>query len=119
VGTEAAVGAFLVVQHADLPVQQHYLPIIEKAVQEGEASGSSLALLQDRVLMREGRKTLYGTQLRRNEETGEWFLWPIENEEEVDARRAAMGMVPLAAELARYPFEIVPVPDNFELLPVP
>ncbi len=109
----------MIVQHAGLAVQQHYLPLIEQAALEGEAAASSLALLQDRVLMRQGKKTLYGTQLRRVEETGEWFLWPIEDERNVDDRRARIGMGPLAEELAEYPFEIVPVPDNFELRPVP
>jgi hypothetical protein len=67
--------------------------------------------------MREGEKTVYGTQLTRTPDSPDWFLWPIEDVDRVDERRAAMGMVPLAEELTRYPFEIVSTPDDFEMRP--
>jgi len=117
VGAGGAESAFLIVQHALLDGQKRYLPYLEAAVRDGEARGKHLAMLQDRILMWEGKKNIYGTQLRRNDDTGEWFLWPIENEGEVDARRAAIGMVPLAEELASYPFPVTPMPEGFELTP--
>jgi hypothetical protein len=113
VGAEAANAAFLIVQHSDLEGQKKYLPEIKQAAMEGEASKRSFALLQDRILMNEGKPTIYGTQLRRNEETGEWFLWPVEDEANVDQVRAELGMEPLGEELKRYPFEITPVPAGF------
>jgi hypothetical protein len=117
VGARAALGAFLIVQHADLATQKEYLPIMQEAADEGEIRLTSLGLLIDRILMREGKKTIYGTQLTRTPDSPDWFLWPIEDVDRVDERRAAMGMVPLAEELTRYPFEIVSTPDDFEMRP--
>ena len=112
VGSDAAMGAFLILQHADLETQKEYLLVFRKAVDAGEATASSYALLYDRVLMREGERQVYGSQLRRNEATGEWFLWPIEAEEQVDDRRAALGMSPLEDYLGGFPFEISPAPKE-------
>lgn len=97
VGAKATFDFSLLVQHADLPVQQAMLPLMEAAVAESEASGSELAYLTDRVRMREGRPQLYGTQYRMVE--GEPVPYPIEDEANVDARRAAVGLEPLAAYL--------------------
>lgn len=46
--------------------------------------------------MGEGKKQIYGTALQTADVTKELKLWPIENEEEVDARRAAVGLPPMA-----------------------
>jgi len=45
---------FLVIQHADLETQKKYLPIIESAVKNGKTLASNLALLKDRIALREG-----------------------------------------------------------------
>ena len=52
VGATGSSTLFLVIQHADLPIQEKYLPMMRDAVTKGNAKGSSLALLEDRVLMR-------------------------------------------------------------------
>ena len=44
---------FLVVQHADLEAQKKYLPVMESAVKEGKTLASNLALLKDRIALRE------------------------------------------------------------------
>ena len=117
VGDEAAGAAVLIVQHSDIGHQKQYLPLVRDAALTGEAAGESYALLQDRVLMSEGKRQLYGSQVRRNEATGGWYVWPIEDEEALDERRAALGMLPLAAylELAPIGFELEPVPEGLEL----
>ena len=51
------------------------------------------------MLMGEGKKQIYGTGLRTDDVTKELKLWPIENEEEVDARRAGVGLPPMAEYL--------------------
>lgn len=90
VGSGAAAEFFFIVQHADLPTQQAMLPLMEVAVAEGEAAGSNLAYLTDRVRMREDRPQLYGTQYRLVD--GEPIFHTIEDEAGVDARRAAVGL---------------------------
>jgi hypothetical protein len=66
---------------------------------------SSLALLIDRVRMGNDEPQLYGSQLRMNQETGQWELYDLADPAEVDMRRAEMGLEPLADYLARFGLE--------------
>jgi hypothetical protein len=93
-GTEAA---FILVQHADLTLQKEALPLVKKAYEAHEISGEKYALLLDRVLVREGKLQVYGTQAKGVEEWAqhEPVLQPIEDEANVDKRRAEVGLVPL------------------------
>jgi uncharacterized protein DUF6624 len=100
-GEEASGVAFLIVQHAELDYQKKYLPLIKDAVDQKEARRSDLAMLEDRILTREGKKQVYGTQMRLNQTTQRMELYPIEEEENVDSRRATVGLEPLAEYLKR------------------
>lgn len=102
VGGDAQEAAFLVLQHAPAEVQEKYLPMAREAHRTGELPGSSLALLEDRVLMRRGKKQLYGTQMHTKHGSQSLQVWPIEDEANVDARRKAMGLEPLADYLRRF-----------------
>jgi len=96
VGERAAQGAWLLVQHADLDLafQKECLGLLEKAVAAGEASGRNLAYLTDRVRVAEGKPQYYGTQFHMVE--GKLVPRPIEDEANVDARRAAVGLGTMA-----------------------
>lgn len=83
---------FLVIQHADLATQEKYLPIMREAVSLGNAERSNLALLEDRVAMRQGKQQIYGSQLKRNPGTDQYFVFPIKVPEKVNERRAPMGL---------------------------
>ena len=61
-GEKAALTPFLIVQHADLPVQETYLPSIKAAVAAKEADPTHLATLEDRINVRHGRPQVYGSQ---------------------------------------------------------
>jgi hypothetical protein len=98
VGRDGAEAAFLLVQHAELAFQKEMLPLVEKAYRSGGLSGQSYALLLDRVLVREGKPQVYGTQAKNH---AEWkgqepVLEPIEDEANVDKRRAEVGLFPLS-----------------------
>jgi hypothetical protein len=97
VGRDGAQAAFMLVQHAGLALQKEALPLVEKAYKKKELPGESYALLLDRVLVREGKPQMYGTQTRPFEEWKgeEPVMEPIEDEGNVDKRRAKLGMVPL------------------------
>ncbi len=95
VGEGQASTAFLVIQHADLDIQEKYLPLITKAADDGEVRWSSVALLVDRVNMRKGKKQIYGSQLNTDQETGKPFFAPIENPHKIDSIRATVGLGPL------------------------
>lgn len=96
VGNDANMTIFLVIQHAELPVQEKYLPMMREAVKNGNAKASSLALLEDRVLLRNGKKQLYGSQVGYDEATKTYHVQPLEDPDNVDKRRAEMGLGPLA-----------------------
>lgn len=95
VGSKAAGAAFLILQHADIGHQKKYLPLARAAAAKGEMRPSSLALLEDRVRLREGQKQIYGSQVTRNA-ADEWEPLPLDDEENVDARRAKVGLGPIA-----------------------
>lgn len=97
VGRDGTEAAFLLVQHADHTFQKEVLPLVEKAYKRGELSGQSYALLLDRVLVGEGKKQVYGTQAKLK--GGEFVPDPIEEEGNVDKRRAEVGLPPLAEYL--------------------
>ncbi|MEM9997091.1 MAG: DUF6624 domain-containing protein [Bacteroidota bacterium] len=85
VGTQGATGAFLIVQHAELEDQERYRPLLEAAVAAGEAEAWHLAYLTDRVLIRRGGPQRYGTQPNA----------PVEDEANLNARRAQLDLDPL------------------------
>lgn len=97
VGLDGAEGAFLVLQHASHAVQKDLLPLVEAGYGAGTVSGQSYALLLDRIRVGDGRPQVYGSQARPFAEwiDGEPALDPIEDEANVDARRAEVGLPPL------------------------
>lgn len=91
---------FLVIQHADLETQEKYFPMLQESVDKGESSKTDAAMLQDRILMRQGKKQIYGSQVVFNK-TGEQEFYPIEDEKNVNLRRAKVGLQPIE-EYAKY-----------------
>lgn len=95
VGDDGAAAAWLLVQHAstDRAFQRGCLTLLQAAVRAGEASGLHLAYLTDRLLLADGLRQWYGTQLELVD--GQWRPAPLEDPEGVDARRRALGLEPL------------------------
>ncbi len=83
---------FLVIQHSNLDTQLKYLPIFREAVRKGDGELSDLAMLEDRVAVSEGKKQVYGTQIGRDTLTGERFVAPLIDPENVNNRRAKMNL---------------------------
>jgi hypothetical protein len=92
VGREGATAAWLLVQHADADsaFQRKCLELM-RAAPSDEVSASELAYLMDRVLVNEGKLQLYGTQFWLQE--GKMVPRPIEDEAELDRRRAEAGLI--------------------------
>lgn len=105
VGPQANSAAFLVIQHSDKETMEKYLPMLREAAAKGEAAKSQLALMEDRVRMNNGLPQVYGSQLRMNTETGQYELYTIEDEANVDKRRAEMDMEPLRDYMKRFGIE--------------
>ena len=102
VGQRGNITLFLVIQHADLATQLRYLPMMRKAVQDGDAEASHLALLEDRLALRQGKKQIYGSQVALDNQTGKYYVQRLHDPENVDKRRAAVGLSPLAEYLEQW-----------------
>jgi hypothetical protein len=96
VGLGGSSTLFLVIQHSDLKTQEKYLPMMREAVKNGKAQASDLALLEDRVALRQGKKQIYGSQIGTDPETGLSYVLPLSDPEHVDQRRAEVGLQALA-----------------------
>jgi hypothetical protein len=96
VGFDGSDAAWLLVQHADpdRAFQKHALRLLKAAVKKNDARPTHLAYLTDRVLTGEGKKQVYGTQFTTRD--GRLEPQPIEDEANVDKRRAEVGLKPLA-----------------------
>lgn len=102
VGGQGNSTLFLVIQHADQATQEKYLPMMREAVKNGKAQGSSLALLEDRVALGQGKRQIYGSQIGRDPETQIYFISPLEDPDNVDKRRAEVGLQSLADYASRW-----------------
>lgn len=95
IGIKGSEALFLVIQHSTLQIQDKYLPMMREAVNMGNAKASSLALLEDRVALGKGNKQIYGSQIGRNPQTGKYYVLPLIDPDNVDKRRAEVGLKPL------------------------
>ena len=102
VGPTAAFAAWRIAQHAIATpdLQRRFLSLVQEAATRGEATPVQAAMLEDRVRHLEGRPSLYGTLLDWDEE-GRLSPGALEAPAEVDLRRAALGLPPLAAAVEK------------------
>lgn len=96
VGKDGNHALFLVIQHSNQITQEKYLPIMREAVKNGDAEPGDLALLEDRVALGQGKKQIYGSQYWFDKFTGKDYMFPLEDPENVDKRRAEVGLLPLS-----------------------
>jgi imidazolonepropionase-like amidohydrolase len=98
VGKDGTEAAFLLVQHADYAFQKEMLPLVRDAYRANKLSGQDYALLLDRVLVREGKPQVYGTQAKPFDQwkAKQPAFETIEDAANVDRRRAEVGLPPLA-----------------------
>lgn len=105
VGGQANMTLWLVIQHAPIETQEKYLPLLEESVLKGESSGRHLALLEDRVQMRNGKPQTYGSQITRDEESGKQIVYEIWEPEYVNQRRKKVGLGPIEDYVKRWGIE--------------
>jgi len=102
IGRQANVTLFLVIQHSGLSTQEKYLPLIREAVKKGNAQARNLALLEDRVAIFKGNLQNYGSQLFWSKETNKYFILPLADPDNVDRRRAEVGLQPLSEYVSNW-----------------
>lgn len=115
VGARASHTIFLVIQHADHKTRKEYLPMMRDAVKNKHAEASALALVEDRVALGDGGKQIYGSQVV-TDSNGKFVRSSIEDPDNVDIRRAKVGLPPLADYLKQWNLsiegEIKPTPKE-------
>lgn len=92
-GVMAAADILINADH-DLRFQVEGLELLQQAWARGEGDGTQLAALTDWVRVAQGMPQVYGTQADFIE--GQLQFHPIEAASQVDARRASVGLIPLA-----------------------
>lgn len=90
IGHEAAMYAFLIMQHADAKIQQKYYPELKNSMQSGDLPKEIFALFEDRVLVSKGQKQIYGSQFHC--EAGKLVPFPIEDFRNIDTLRKSMNL---------------------------
>lgn len=110
VGKELNNVVWLIIQHSDLKTIEKYFPLIKKANRKGDLENKYLALMEDRMLMYQGKEQIYGTQIAGrmfiNPETKEeigfkYFIWPLKDKTKVNELRKNVGFKDTIEELAK------------------
>ena len=89
VGEFALLAVWAVFQHNPLEQQKEFLPQLEEAVRCGDIAPMYLAMLKDRIDVREGRPQKYGTQ------SGPEGLCPLLDASRVNEWRKEVGLPPI------------------------
>ena len=89
VGEFAAMAVWSVFQHNPLEQQEKFLPQLEDAVRNGDIAPMYLAMLKDRIDVRNGRPQKYGTQM------GPDGLCPLLDASRVNEWRKEVGLPPI------------------------
>lgn len=92
---------WIVIDHSNLAFQRKYLYLVKEKAEECILEKADYAILNDRVLMGEGKPQIYGTQIKMNATivddviAMQFFLWPVENPIVLDSLRNTMGLSPI------------------------
>jgi polyhydroxyalkanoate synthesis regulator phasin len=101
-GSEAAQ---LMLQHATLEQQKVMAPSFREAVERGDADAADLAALEDSILVGDGQGQLYGTEIV-NGPDGQLQVATIQDPDNLDARRASVGLSPMDEYIERIEAEL-------------
>ncbi len=102
VGEDGEEAAWILAQHAiSLPrLQRLVLLLMKKNPQPTAVMLRRIAKLEDRICFFEGKKQRYGTNFDWDEKEG-MSPTPIADPDDIDTRRAQMGLQPLAKAIAK------------------
>ena len=95
-----------VLQHSSLDVREKYLPMMRQAVSDKELSPRFLVRAEDRIATDKGKLQIYGGQMKYYPETKTFNVWPVYDPENINKRRAAIGLGTIEDHLReRFDFE--------------
>ena len=102
IGDQGNFTLFSVLASANDQVQGKYLPMMRDAVIKNNMLASHLAVIEDNVALKKGGKQIYGSKIGTDEETGEHYVLPLADPENVDKRRAEIGLDSLQWYIANW-----------------
>ena len=93
VGKDASSSFWLMVQHCDFDIlfQKRVLEAMKFEVGKGNASSRKFARLTDRVMINQGKKQMFGTQVSYNKD-GQAFSKELQDLQNVDKYRLEVGL---------------------------
>ena len=95
-----------VIQHAENDIRIKYLPMMKQAVLDKQLNPQLLVRAEDRIATERGDLQIYGGQMKFYPETKSFNVWPVFDPVNIDKRRAAIGLGPIADFLKnRFDFE--------------
>ncbi|MCV6631160.1 MAG: S41 family peptidase [Flavobacteriaceae bacterium] len=95
VGWKANQAIWLIIQHAEVGVQEKYLPLLKASYEKGESEGWHYAFLQDRILMYKKEPQIYGTQAIWDKKLQKNKIYTTRDIKNVNMRRKQIGLEPL------------------------
>jgi uncharacterized protein DUF6624 len=113
-GDSAGLATFFVIQHADIKSQEKYLPVFEQAAKDQEIEWKNVVYMIDRVRLEKGQKQLYGTQIQPLKDSVTGYLTdkaviaPIEDEANVNERRAKVRLGTIEQEAKEFGINYIP-----------
>ena len=87
---------FDIIHFAEMPIQEKYLPLMREVVKNSNVDANYLAIVEDQVAVGQGKKQIYGSQIKEDKVTHLLYVAPLEDPDNVDKRRAAIRIEPLA-----------------------
>jgi hypothetical protein len=87
---------WLIIQHNSAEYRKRYIKYFVEANEAGVIDAGSVALMQDRILMDDGKPQIYGSQIMDGD------LYNLREASTVDKRRASVGLGPLKEYLERF-----------------
>ncbi|MDR2650994.1 MAG: hypothetical protein LBC68_01590 [Prevotellaceae bacterium] len=92
IGEKGSNALFSVIQNADIKTQEKYLPMLREAVAKENTDPAYLALLEDEIALKQGKRQIYGSRIGIDLKTGKYYVAPLEDPDNVDKRRTEIGL---------------------------
>lgn len=87
---------FFILHFSEIPIQEKYLPLMRDVVKNSNVDANYLAIVEDQVAVGQGKKQIYGSQIKEDKVTHLLYVAPLEDPDNVDKRRAAIRIEPLS-----------------------
>jgi hypothetical protein len=119
IGADALLGAWEILRHAinsDIAWVRSVIANLATMLDAADVDKAEYAMLADRVAVVDGVRQTYGTQVICHE--FKWMLYPIADENGVDARRKDMGIeITVAQQMAQFATRSCPIAQYAGHLP--